>query len=101
MSDRWTFGIHFGSDEILAKSIFSHLPDRKFTSEYGVGSARFSKLPVRPQFPSPVSDAGMDRYRTSQQRPPCWQQYARLFVTSSFDLRSVPFTFSRGSSGPK
>jgi hypothetical protein len=26
-SDRWTFGIHFGSDEILAKSIFSHLPD--------------------------------------------------------------------------
>jgi hypothetical protein len=25
--------------------------DRKFTSEYGVGSARSSKLPVRPQVP--------------------------------------------------
>jgi hypothetical protein len=27
ISDRWGFGIHFGSDEISAKSIFSHLPD--------------------------------------------------------------------------
>jgi hypothetical protein len=26
ISDRWGFGIHFGSDEISAKSIFSHLP---------------------------------------------------------------------------
>jgi hypothetical protein len=26
ISDRWTFRIHFGSDEILAKSIVSHLP---------------------------------------------------------------------------
>jgi hypothetical protein len=26
MGDRWAFGIHFGSDEISAKSIFSHLP---------------------------------------------------------------------------
>jgi hypothetical protein len=25
--DRWDFGIHFGSHEISAKSIFSHLPD--------------------------------------------------------------------------
>jgi hypothetical protein len=29
--------------------------DRKFTSKYGVRSAPFSKLPVRPQFP-PVPD---------------------------------------------
>jgi hypothetical protein len=27
ISDRWDFGIHFGSHEISAKSIFSHLPD--------------------------------------------------------------------------
>jgi hypothetical protein len=26
LSDRWGFGIHFGSDAISAKSIFSHLP---------------------------------------------------------------------------
>jgi hypothetical protein len=29
--------------------------DRKFTSDYGVGSARFSKLPVRPQVPPSTS----------------------------------------------
>jgi hypothetical protein len=27
ISDHWDFGIHFGSHEISAKSIFSHLPD--------------------------------------------------------------------------
>ena len=35
ISDRWTLRIHFGSDDILAKSIFSHLPvpeKIKFTS---------------------------------------------------------------------
>jgi hypothetical protein len=26
ISDRWACGIHFGSNEIFAKSIFSHLP---------------------------------------------------------------------------
>jgi hypothetical protein len=31
ISDRWAFGIHFGSDEISAKSIFSHLPVTQFS----------------------------------------------------------------------
>jgi hypothetical protein len=40
MSDRWAFGIHFGSDEMSAKSIFSHLPDGMFTSRGSVSRRR-------------------------------------------------------------
>ena len=41
MSDRWACGIHFGSDEISAKSIFSHLPDGT-----GTFKRQFLKVPV-------------------------------------------------------
>jgi hypothetical protein len=30
ISDRGAFGVHFGSEEISAKSIFSHLPGHYF-----------------------------------------------------------------------
>jgi hypothetical protein len=50
MSDRWTFGIHFGSDEILAKSIFSHLPDGTGTLgtqlSIGIGDLMLSPQPL-------------------------------------------------------
>jgi hypothetical protein len=41
ISDRWALGIDFGSDEISAESIFSHLPDG--TGTFG---KQFLKVPV-------------------------------------------------------